>query len=363
MATLARSLDRSRFRPLVGCQHELGPVADEMRAADVPVHLLSGKRRFDPAFLHRTRALVRREKVRVILTHGFSTGVVGRLAGWLGGAPVRLPTEHSVAEPEMTPVKHAVNRLLTGLTTGWIALARGQLGYLTETKGIPRGRIHVIPNGIDAAPFSPRGARERIRAELGIPAGAPVAGILAVLRPEKDHRTFLLAARFVADESPEARFLLVGDGPLEMDLRREASALGLDGRVVFTGRRSDVADVLSAFDVAVLCSINETLPLAFLEAMATGLPLVGTRVGGLPEMIEEGGNGFLVSPRDPRGLADALIQILGNPELARRLGSRSRRRVESEFGLETMTRAYEDLFERLLREAGVTIPAASAGSG
>jgi glycosyltransferase involved in cell wall biosynthesis len=349
IAALVTALDRDRFRPLVACQHALGPVAEEIERSGVPVLLLSGASRFDLRFLFRTVSLIRDERVRIVLTHGFSTGVVGRLAAWIGGAPVRILAEHSTGERDMSPVRHRVNRVLNPFATAWIAVARGQVEYLIRTKRIPPERIRVIPNGIDPAAYRPAGARERVRAELGIPAEAPVAGILAVLRPEKDHESFLMAARLVLDELPEARFLLVGDGPLAADLEREVAVLDMAARVKLTGRRTDVPEILTAFDVSVLCSTDvETFPLAFLESMATGLPLIGTRVGGLPEMIDEERNGILVPTRDPTALADAMLRLLRDRDLAARLGSESRRRLEEEFTLPRMVRAYENLFRELL---------------
>jgi glycosyltransferase involved in cell wall biosynthesis len=367
IAALVRGLDPARFRPLVATQHGRGPVAEDLEAAGHPVRVLSDARRFDPSFLARVATLVRSEGVRLVLAHGFSTGVAARVGGLLGGAPVRILAEHSTGERDMSPARHRVNRLLAPLTDTWVALAEGQLPYLVEEKGIPRDRIRIIPNGIDPAPFGPDpsgrpGARERIRAELGLPADAPVAGILAVLRPEKDHRTFLLAARFVLDELPEAHFLVVGDGPLRGDLEHELTALDLVGRVVFAGRRADIPDVLTAFDVSVLSSTDvETFPLAFLEAMATGLPLVGTRVGGLPDLVHDGRNGRLVRPRDPRGLADAMRGLLADADLRRRLGAESRRLVEERFHVDRMIRAYEDLFAERLTRRGVAVPPRPGG--
>lgn len=352
IAALVRALDRSRFRPIVACQHALGPVADEI--VDAPVHLLSHSARWDPRFLLRTAALMRREQVRVVLTHGFSTGVAARIAGVLAGVPVRILAEHSTGgERDMTPARHRVNRALCPWTSAWVALAEGQLPYLRDTKGIPAARIRLIPNGIDPAIFE-AGDGRRVRAECGIPEGAPVAGILAVLRPEKDHRTFLLAARFVADELAGAHFLVVGDGPCRADLEREAGVLDLASRVHFLGGRDDVPDVLAAFDVAVLCSDVETLPLAFLEAMASRLPLVGTRVGGLPELIEPERNGLLVEPKDPRGLADAMLRVLRDPETARAWGRASRAALDARFTEQRMVRGYETLFTELLAARGVT---------
>lgn len=361
IAALVAGLNRRRFRPIVACEHSLGPVAEGIAANGIPVHLLSSGKRRDPRLAFRVASLARRERIQIVLSHGFSTGVAARVGGWLGGVPVRVLAEHSTGERDMSPGRHRVNRLLNSWTSGWIAVAHGQQDYLVGTKGIPAERIRVIPNGIDSRPYRPAGARARIRAEFGLPEDARVAGMLAVLRPEKDTKTFLLAARFVADELAAARFLLVGDGPERSHLESEVQALNLADRVVFAGRRDDVPDVLTAFDVSVLCSTDvETFPMAFLESMATGLPLIGTRVGGLPEMIEDGRNGLLVRPRDPRGLADAMLRVLTDPERSRAWGETSRQRVESEFSLETMVDAYEEYFEELLARKGITLPGRDA---
>ncbi len=351
--TLALGLDRARWKPIVACQHASGPVGDELADAGCMVHRLSDTRRFDPRFLWRTTALVRREGVRIVLTHGFSTGVVGRLAALLGGAPVRIVTEHSTGERDMSAAKHRINRLLVPITSAWVAVARGQLPYLTQTKRIPADRIHVVHNGIDVAACD-LGAerlavRARVRGELGIDADAPVAGSIAVLRPEKDLATFVRAAQRVLHELPAARFVLAGDGPERRELERQIESLGLERRVIMTGWRSDVPAVLAALDVAVLCSTDvETFPLVFLEAMAAGLPLVGTRVGGLAEMIKDGENGLLVQPRDEEALARAMLRVLGDGETARRWGAASHARVVREFDVATMVARYEALFARLL---------------
>ncbi len=363
IAALAVAMDRNRFRPHVACQHALGPVAEDLRAGGVPVHLLGGGSRLDPQFFRRSADLLRRERAQVILAHGFSTGVAARVAGYVAGVPVRILAEHSTGERDMSPMRHRVNRCLAPLTSAWVSVAASQRDYLLRTKRVPASRLHVIPNGIDVAPFPDREGGARVRAAWGFSGEDRVAGMLAALRPEKDHKTFLLAARFVADELPDARFAIVGDGPLREEIAREVAVLDLGGRVVLAGRRADVPAVLSAFDVSVLCSTDvETLPLAFLESMAAGLPLVGTRVGGLPELIEPDANGSLVRPRDPRGLADAMLPVLRDPEHARRLGAESRRRVERSYTLEAMVRGYEDLFVDLLERAGVKRPAARVSS-
>ena len=350
---LALRLDRARFTPIVACQHERGPVAEALESAGIAVHQLSGRQRVDAGFFWRTLALVRREQVRIVVTQGFSTGVVGRLAAFFGGAPVRIVAEHATGERDMTPAKHRVNGFLVPMTSAWVAAAHGQVEYLTRVKRIPAPRVHVIHNGIDTGAYdlgAERDAiRKRVRAELGIALDACVAGSIAVLRPEKDLGTLVRAAARVCHAMPAARVVLVGDGPEREALRWQIVSLGVEKEVILAGWRADVAAVLAALDVAVLCSTDvETFPMSFLEAMAAGLPLVGTPVGGVPEMIDPERNGLLVPPGDDAELARALQRVLGDPALARRWGEASRARVAAEFGVERMVANYETLFECLL---------------
>ena len=170
-----------------------------------------------------------------------------------------------------------------------------------------------------------------------------------MLRPEKDHDTFLRAARSVVDRVPNAKFLIVGDGPMRPKIERLVRELDLDDCVVLTGSRSDVPDLLRAIDVFVLSSYTvECFPMALLEAMAAGRPAVCTAVGGVPEMIEEPTTGYLVPPRDPGALADRLVRILSDSELAHRMGQAARARVETLFSLRASVSATEHALEELV---------------
>ncbi len=353
---LVRRLDRSRFRPIVAVQHARGGVGDDLIAAGVPVHALSDRRRFDPAFPVRTWRLMRRERVRLVLTHGFSTGFVARWAAVWSGVPVRIVAEHTTDERDMNGIRHALNRLWIPRTSAWVAVTKTQREYLTRVKHVPEQRLHVIANGIDVARYASNpDARRRVREELGLPENVPVAGCIAVLRPEKDVQNFVRAAEVALRGLPEAHFVIVGDGPERQAVRREIVARDLEGAVTCLGFRTDVADVLNAFDVSVLSSTVEALPVAFLESMACGLPLVGTRVGALPELVEPGVNGLLVPPRDAAALGEAMVRVLRDSDKARRWGAASLERVRSRYDVSMMARAYEKLFTACLRDAGVDV--------
>ena len=348
LAELVTRMDRTRFRPVVVCQKGGGPFFEQIVAAGVDAHMLNTPRRTDPRFAFRLTRICRRAGIRAMVIRGFSTMVIGIAVGKLLGIRPILMAEHATGRIDRDPKKRPIERRLAPLVDGAIAVARGQIPFLLEDKGFDAGRIRVIYNGIDLSQWAPAARDMALLAELGIPENAPVVGILAMLRPEKDHVTFLRAAKLVRKKLPEARFLLVGDGSERAKLEALVEELGLTGRVLFTGRRTDVPRLVSVFDVSVLSSTTvETFPMAFLEAMAMERPLVTTRVGGVAEMIDDGENGHVVPPRDPDALANALIDVVADRERARAMGRKSRALVETRFSMERMvheTEAYLDSF-------------------
>lgn len=348
LAELVTRMDRARFRPVVVCQKGGGPFFDQIAAAGIEAHTLNTPGRTDPRFFLRLAGVCRRAGIRALVIRGFSTMVTGIAVGRLLGIRPILMAEHATGRIDRDPKKRPIERWLAPKVDGAIAVAKGQIPFLIEDKGFDARRIRVVYNGIDLSQWAPAERDAALLAELGIPGSAPVVGILAMLRPEKDHATFLRAARIVRRKLPEARFLVVGDGAERDRLGALVEELGLSGRVVFTGRRTDVARVLSVFDVSVLSSTTvETFPMAFLEAMAMERPLVTTRVGGVAEMIEEGENGHVVPPRDPEALAAAILDVVSDRERTRAMGRRSRELVEQRFSMERMVReteAYLDSF-------------------
>jgi glycosyltransferase involved in cell wall biosynthesis len=219
------------------------------------------------------------------------------------------------------------------VTDAYFGVAEAQVPYLVNDLGHPAEKVRIIHNGVDPDAFNGTGDRS-VRSELGLRDSDVAVGIVAALRPEKDHETFLRAARLVADRLPQARFVVTGGGDRLEALARLADELGVEDRVVLTGPRDDVPALLAAIDVFVLCSYTiECFPMALLEAMASSRPAVCTAVGGLPEMIQEGVTGYLVPARDPHALADRISALVASPDLRRAFGTAARARVESEFSL------------------------------
>jgi len=213
-------------------------------------------------------------------------------------------------------------------------------------QGMEESRVVVIRNGIEII-SEDKAAGTRLRESLGIGLSDPVAGMVGRLSPQKDYPTFLRAARRVAEAFPRARFLVAGEGPLRGELAAYARELGLEGKAVFLGHRPDIGAVVSALDVFVLSSLWEGLPLAVLEAMALGKPVVATCVPGTAEAVVEGETGFLLPLGADRALAEKTISLLRDPALRRKLGEAGRARVEREFDRERMVDEHEALYRRL----------------
>ena len=346
LVNLVRRFDRSRVLPEICCLKGPGQLGIDM-AQEVPLfdHLLAGK--YDLRVLLRLTRLLRRRRIDAIVTVGAGDKMFwGRLAARLAGVPVIVSALHSMGWPD---VVGRLNRCLTPLTDAFIACALSHREFLIERQRFPAERVHTIPNGIDIDRFQPRPPNRVLRRQLGLPDGAPLACILAALRPEKNHEMFLDVAARVRQRVPEANFLLIGDGPRRQILQARAAELGLTSAVHFLGTRPDVPELLSLVDVVLLTSHNEANPVSILEALAVGKPVVATRVGSVPHTVLDREVGYLVEPGDAAAMADRVVELFHNPELAAELGSAGRRHVVASASLERMVEGYESLLEELYR--------------
>jgi glycosyltransferase involved in cell wall biosynthesis len=238
------------------------------------------------------------------------------------------------------------------------AIANSRAGErFLQSRGIPRHKTDVVYNGVNEKRISvSTGEVKSARAELGISVDDVIVGVAASLTPAKDHRNFLKAAAQVAREIPEARFLIVGEGPLRQSLEQQAVCLGLKNRVIFAGQHPYVAPYIANFDLAVLPSNNyEGCSNFLLEAMGIGTPCVATAVGGNPELITDGENGLLVPARDPEALANAILKLLRQPELAERLARTANERLRRDFSLQRMVAEYTTRWETMLAKRGLIV--------
>jgi glycosyltransferase involved in cell wall biosynthesis len=339
---LARAIDRERFQ-LSACSLDGdGEVGEELRRLGVPTFTVQRRSGLDATLVPRLAALVRREGVRVVHTHNVAPWLYAGIAARLAGAAL-CHTEHSSLFPEQRALRHA-ERALGLVSKAVICDGEDVRRQLVDEQGLSPRNVITIHNGVDTELYGrPRDAATA-RQALGLAPDAPVVGTVARLQPVKDQSSLLAAFAAVAMALPQARLVVVGDGPQRPILQAQAMTPGLVGRVLFLGRRADVAEILPAFDVFALSSVSEGLPLTLLEAMAAGLPCVSTAVGAVPEAVVPESTGLLVPARDSRALASAMLRLLRDPGLARAMGQAGQKRARELFDLKVMTRRYQDLY-------------------
>lgn len=308
----------------------------------------------DLAALRRLTALFREEGPAIVHTHTSKAGVLGRLAARRAGVPVVVHTPHGHVFYGHFGRAASLAFLLV---ERWLARRTSWMIALTEAErdehlalGVGRAdRFAVVPSGIDLERFRRAAALPRLVPEgLSIPEGAVLVGSVGWLTPVKGHRALIEAVARLKDEHPRLHLLLVGSGELREEYGRLAVSLGLGGRVHLPGARRDIPECLAAMDLFVLPSLNEGMGRALIEAMAAARPVIASRVGGVPAIVEHGVTGLLVPPGDPAALAEAIGGLLRDPGRARMLGAAAALAIGERFGSTAMVRAVERVYEQAL---------------
>ena len=356
-------VDRERFDSLLITGSETGPEGDlfeEAEGLEVPiVRLPTLVRKVSPArdarALFSLRRLLRAHHPDIVHTHSSKAGALGRVAARLERMPSVVHTVHGWSfHGEMAGPARAAYVRAERAAARWtdrlvVVTTNDRVKGLAAGIGRPE-QYTVIRSGIPLDPFlHPAADRAGARRALGLADDAPVVGTVGRLSTQKDPETFVQVERQVLDEVPDARFVIVGDGPLRDATERLATRLGLGDRLHLLGIRPDVPEILRAFDVFVLTSRWEGLPRVVLEAMASGLPVVASSVDGTAEVVRDGVNGLLVGAGDVGGFAAATVKLLQHPELRDRLADDGRTAVVREFGLDTMIRRLEELYIDLVQ--------------
>lgn len=338
-------LDPERFeRTLVATRKRKdAPFVEDLEAAGVRVLQLERRGKWDVAAF---RPLLRElRRTDVVHAHKFGSNVWAAAFGSLLRVPVIVTHEHTWSYVGQ-PVRRFLDReLISRRSSAFVAVSRDDARKMVEVEGVEPGKIRFLPNGI--APLAPPTGKD-VRAELGLGADAPVLLSVGVLRPQKALEVLVDATAHLRAEHPGVRVLIAGTGPEEDRLRARIAERGVEENVVLLGNRRDVPDLLTVADVCVSSSDFEGSPLAVMEYMAAGKPVVATAVGGVPDLIEEGAHGFLVPPRDPEALAERCARLLRSPELRATLGEAARSRQREEFDLDAMVRRVEELYLELL---------------
>ena len=305
------------------------------------------------AFL-RLWALFRNWKPDVVHTHTAKAGAVGRTAARLAGVPAVVHTFHGHVlrgyfSPPVELFFRSLERMLAHFTDRIVTLSPVLKADLVGMGIAAPEKIDVVPLGMDLDPLLGCSARrEELRSELGIRPDQPLIGIVGRLVPIKNHRLFLEAARSMVDSGNPAHFVLVGDGELRDSLQMLAGEMGIAGRVHFLGWKQDMEPVYAALDLLALTSDNEGTPVAVIEAMAAGVPVVATAVGGVPDVVRDGATGWLVPPGDAPAMQHAWLAALHRDDRIEAVIARARKEVLMRFGREQMISTMADLYRRLV---------------
>lgn len=343
---IAARLDRRRFESTVCATRPVYEPHPDLAASGTRLLVLDRRWKGELKAWRPLLSLLTNERIDVLHAHMFGSNVWGALLGRLAHVPVVIAHEH-VWSFRGNPLRRLLDRHVVGrFATVVLAVSQDCRRKMIEIEGLAPDKVLYVPNGIP--PLPPPTGRS-VRQELGISKDDPVIGSIAVLRPQKAIHLLLRATAELRRRFPRLRTLVAGDGPERASLERQARALGLEGVVVFLGYRDDVPDLLAALDVFVSTSSFEGSPLALLEAMAAGRPIVATAVGGVPDLIEHGIHGLLVPPGDSHAIAEAIALLLEESDRRRMMGEAGRERQRREFQIDVMVRRLEDLYVELFR--------------
>ena len=351
--SLALGLPRLGYLPEVLCLHAPGRTGARLLSAGVSVkHGLVGAR-YDPFSAVRISRMFSMHSDGILLSLDHHDAIaIGIGAARLAGLRRRVLSVHSTGLWDKGSSFTRLDRLFLGGFGRIVALAGMHRDHLVEKERMEPGRISVINNGVDTERFSPadEATKTSVREELGIDSEQFAVSIVAALRPEKNHKMFLDAAALLKERHGERFvFLITGSGTEEEKLKETASQLGLGDSVRFLGDRDDVDMILKGSDASVLCSfpVVETFPLAVLEAMATGVPVISTSVGSVPEIIENGVDGMIIESGDTERLATAIEGLEDDGERAAVIGARARDKAEDRYSVRGMVDSYARLFEEM----------------
>lgn len=342
------NIDRSKFSPIVCCLGERMSQVDLLEKNGVKVYCM--RRNLNAkgySSIFRISALLKNEKIALIHTHNKCGYLYGVPAAMMAGTPVVVHTEHGCSFPESRSL--TLLRRLLSCKINYIVTRSGFLAdEIHRYWNIRLSKIKSIASGIDASKFERDFNKADIRRKLGFGLNDYLVGIVARLELVKDHDTLIRAIAITKKKLPNVKLVLAGDGSMKRHLKELATELDMIDSVYFLGERTEVAEMLSTLDLFALTSKKEGTSTALMEAMAAGLPIIATDVGGNSELIKDEYNGLLIPPGNPDVLSDSIVELLSNPERRKALGANGKEVFNNKYRFDRFLNDYQDLFGKLL---------------
>lgn len=346
VVNLCQAADRQVFDVSVLCLRTVGAFGDDVLKLGVPVILVPQKKNGSDYFSFlKVRKILQEKGIEVIHTHNTQPFVDGTLGALFTGVKTIVHTDHARDFPDKRRYMFA-EWLVSQKAYKVVGVSTHTTENLRNYEKITRRKLLTIPNGVSLERFSIDIDREALRRELGVPKNGKIIGLGVRLSEQKGLTYLLKAMQTVAEDIPDLSLVIAGDGPLRADLEKEANCLGISKNVFFVGPRTDMPRLIKLFDAYVLPSLWEGLPMVLLEAMAAGCPIIATDVGGNGTAVQDGVNGFLVPPRSPEKLTEAILKIVLNADLSEKFVRKSREIFVEKFSAEIMTKKYELLYQR-----------------
>lgn len=354
LVSLVKNFDREKFNSIVCCLNWKGEWAKELEDKGIEVIALNKKGKFDFGVISRIIKIIKQNKIAIVNTHLWTADTLGRIAAMLAGVPVIISTVQNV-DIWKRPWHRFIDRLLSYKTTKFIAVSQAVKEFLIKTERIPEKKVVVIYNAIEI-PTSPSHnvTKSPVRKEFGIKDDEMVLSVVGRLVEQKGHK-YLFEALSMLNGKYNIKLLVVGEGPLLQSLKSQVTSHKLDDKVIFTGQRKDVAQILDASDCLVLPSLYEGLPVCVLEAMAVGKPVIATKVGGTPELIKDGETGLLVEPKNSEALLRAIEKLTHLSDRGKEMGIKARDMVYNDFSIASIAKHTEELFLNLAETHKVEI--------
>lgn len=344
-------IDREKFDyRIVYFLKRYSDLVSTFEQSGIPVYCLNMGKIYDIRAFFRLLKLIRKLEIDILHIHSPFAAIIGRIAGFICRVNKIITTEHEIHR-RLHPVTKFGTLFTYPLNHTTIAVSKAVADSLTKHSMVPSSRIHIVHNAIDLGTMQSVHNHVDVRKSLGIKPNDMVVGNVAHIRPGKGHTYFLEAAHLILKQRTDVTFVITGKERTEKELNELlelAKELRIRDKILFTGFRSDAIQVMSAFDVFVLPSISEAFGIVLLEAMNLEIPIVASRVGGIPEVVVDGRNGFLVSPRNPQELADKILKLLNNENIRIRMGKEGKKMVRESFDIANMVKRVEQIYLSIL---------------